>query len=483
MNQIVMIPADQLHHHPENPRKDLGNLTELVDSIRENGVMQNLTVVPGHQMSKAEFVAMARAEGVDKVSAEGAYRPEDAWTAEGYTVVIGNRRMEAAQLAGLSELPCVISDMDHRTQIATMLMENMQRADLTVYEQAQGFQMMMDLGFKPEEISEKTGFSETTVRRRLKMAELDKKTFEKAVGKQITIEDLDKLAKIDSVKQRNALLKDYGENNYNWNVTRAIQVQESAKRKAAARKMLQDARVKKLPENERYSYGKYRPLYSDSCKLYEWDGKKNFIPKIKEGTLYYEEDDTSISFYLQEPKKKNETPAKTEEEKEEEKKRALAWKTVDRSAEIAADMRKRYAGEITVNPKNAMRMMQWALVAAFVCMMNYDTPTLTIKKKLEIKGSANPDIQADLYKKLMELPQSEWPGLILMMFSGDYEGQNGRPPRFADGSRGYQMPKYKKNVPLELCYEWLTEFGYSMSTEEIEMMTGTHPAFQTEVKA
>lgn len=482
MNEIIMIPAEQLYPHPENPRMKLGDLTELSESIRKNGVMQNLTVVPGHRMDREEWIREAKAEGVPREAAEGIYDPAEAWTAAGYTVVIGHRRLAASKQAGLEALPCVISNMDHREQIATMLEENMQRSDLTIYEQAQGFQMMMDLGYTQEEISEKTGFSRTTVDRRLKMAELDGKTFREAVGKQITIEDLDKLAKIDSVKQRNALLKDYGENNYNWNVTRAIQVQESAKRKAAARKMLQDAQVKKLPENERYSYGKYRQLYSDSCKLYEWDGKKNFIPKIKEGTLYYEEDDTSISFYLQEPKKKNETPAKTEEEKEEEKKRALAWKTVDRSAEIAADMRKRYAGEITVSPKNAMRMMQWALVAAFVCMLNYDTPTLTIKKKLEIKGSVIPDIQADLYKKLMELPQSEWPGLILMMFSGDYEGQNGRPPRFADGSRGYQMPKYKKNVPLELCYEWLTEFGYSMSTEEIEMMTGTHPCFQEAIE-
>ena len=78
----------------------------------------------------------------------------------------------------------------------------------------------------------------------------------------------------------------------------------------------------------------------------------------------------------------------------------------------------------------------------------------------------------------MEMPQSKWPGLILMMFHGDYEGCNGKPPMFADGSRGYQFPKYKKNVLLELCYEWLTEFGYSMSTEEIEMMTGEHEVFR-----
>ena len=45
MNEIVMIPVAQLEHHPENPRKDLGDLTELAASIKANGIMQNLTVV------------------------------------------------------------------------------------------------------------------------------------------------------------------------------------------------------------------------------------------------------------------------------------------------------------------------------------------------------------------------------------------------------------------------------------------------------
>ena len=115
MNNITMIPICQLLHHPENPRKDLGDLTELAESIKQNGIMQNLTVVQ-----------------VD----DGLYN-----------VVIGNRRMAAAEMAGLEEVPCVISEMDYKTQVATMLMENMQRQDLTVFEQAQGFQMMMDLGY------------------------------------------------------------------------------------------------------------------------------------------------------------------------------------------------------------------------------------------------------------------------------------------------------------------------------------------------
>ncbi len=53
--------------------------------------------------------------------------------------------MAASKLAGLTELPCAVVEMDEKEQIATMLLENMQRADLSVYEQAKGFQMMLNL--------------------------------------------------------------------------------------------------------------------------------------------------------------------------------------------------------------------------------------------------------------------------------------------------------------------------------------------------
>ena len=104
---IVPIPLDMLEPHPDNPRKELGDLTELADSIKTNGIMQNLTVVASPDSNK-------------------------------YRVVIGHRRMAAAKLAGLTELPCVVSDMDHKEQVATMLAENMQRSDLTAIEQAEG---------------------------------------------------------------------------------------------------------------------------------------------------------------------------------------------------------------------------------------------------------------------------------------------------------------------------------------------------------
>ena len=272
-NTIVMIPIKQLEHHPENPRKDLGDLSELTESIRKNGIMQNLTVV------KNKFVP------------------------DVYTVVIGNRRMEAAKAAGMEAVPCVVSEMDPRTQIATMLEENMQRADLTVYEQAQGFQMMMDLGFSAHEISEKTGFSETTVGRRLKMAQLDKKTFQAAVGKQITVEVLDQLGKIESIEKRNELLANYGDRNFDWQLVRATEEQNADRVRPAALRMIEahEPKLKKVPEGERNTlyYGSWRRLYNETLDLGKWDGKSEFIPE-SEDQLYWIESGTSIEFYNKE---------------------------------------------------------------------------------------------------------------------------------------------------------------------------------------
>lgn len=479
MNDIVMIPVGQLHHHPENPRLDLGDLTELAESIRANGVMQNLTVVRGHRMSRNEWIEAAKAEGVSKDAAAGTYNPEEAWSADGYTVVIGNRRMEASKQAGVAEVPCVISDMDHRTQVSTMLMENMQRADLTVYEQAQGFQMMMDLGYTPKEIGEKTGFSETTVNRRLKMAELDKKTFQNAVGKQISMEDLDKIGQLESVKERNALLKEFGENNFEWRLNRAIKIQRANKVRTKAHQMLQDAKVKKVPDKDKYALysGAYEKLYQKTCELDKWDGKNNMIPKA-DGELFYTEDDTDIVFYLKKKKQKTEPVRKSKEELEEQKQIDLAWKTANRATETAGELRRAFAKEMKVTPKNAMEMLQWALIAAVGSMLSYNTPTGTLRKEIPLKSYDINENLDEIRNWIMNMKQSSWPDVILKFFDGD---QRPELRGYADGPKG-AWPKYKKNKELDLCYEWLTQFGYQMSDEEIQMMSGTHPCFQTKTE-
>ena len=77
-SEIVYIEVDKLHPHDANPRKNTGDVTELADSIKKNGILQNLTVVP--------------ATGY--------------WYGD-YTVIIGHRRLAAAKQAGLKTVPCL----------------------------------------------------------------------------------------------------------------------------------------------------------------------------------------------------------------------------------------------------------------------------------------------------------------------------------------------------------------------------------------
>ena len=455
MNNIQMISIGRLIHHPENPRKDLGDLTEMTESIRKNGIMQNLTVVSQDPLD------------------------------EHFYVVIGNRRLEAAKAAGLTELPCVVSDMDHRTQIATMLEENMQRADLTVYEQAQGFQMMMDLGFKPEEISEKTGFSETTVRRRLKMAEMDPKLLKKAceakeTERQITLYDFERLAQVENIKERNELLKDIGVNNFDWRLNRKLREQRA---KAVMKDVLQELKDKgiiRLKENEEYS-SKYERLYNENVDLADWKPGKKLIPKSEEQLYYFLNGDT-VKFYTKAKQAEKAKPAqKTEAEKKKEAKIENAWRIVDRINLNAQELRCEFVGGMTVKPSNAMQMLRWTIIAAMSDMLDHNYNNYTgLKNIFELEGSYRWELVDGLQKKIMGMSQSDWPGLIQCMFEGWCESQKDA-ESFASGYRK-EMPKWQRNTRLEQCYAWLTEFGYEMSDEEIQMMAGTHPVFQVVIE-
>ena len=185
---IVNLRIEDVYPNPDNPRKNLGDLTEMAESIKKNGIMQNLTVVPGHKQDGKE------------------------WSPEGYTLIIGHRRRAAAELAGVKELPCrIVTDMDEKTQFSTMLEENMQRTDLTIIEQANGFQMMLDLGETVDSIVEKTGFSKSTVHHRLNIAKLDQKVLKKKQEDdyfQLNIKDLQALEQIKSIKTRNRVLSE-----------------------------------------------------------------------------------------------------------------------------------------------------------------------------------------------------------------------------------------------------------------------------------
>ena len=225
---IELINTSLLFPHPQNPRKDVGDVSELADSIKANGVYQNLTVTKG-----------------------GAGVPNGQ---DGYTVIIGHRRLAASKLAGIENLPCSIVEMDEKQQVATMLLENMQRTDLTIYEQAQGFQMMLDLGETQDTISEKTGFSKSTIRHRIKLLELDQEQFKKSQERVVSMADYIELEKIKDPNLKNEALKEIGTNNFKWKVNNLVEREKRENDKKRYVDFFNKIGIEKLGEDKNWLY-------------------------------------------------------------------------------------------------------------------------------------------------------------------------------------------------------------------------------------
>lgn len=236
---IINIGVEHIHPHPDNPRKDLGDLSELTESIKKSGIMQNLSVIPMDDDYKE------------------------------FTVIIGHRRLAAAKAAGLKQLPCrIIEGMSMKEQVGIMLEENMQRNDLTIWEQAQGFQMMMDLGESEDSIAEKTGFSRTTIRHRLNIAKLDQKLLkekEKSEMFQLSLKDLYELEKIEDIETRDKILREANSSrDLVWRAQNAAAEEKRKKAEDAVAAILKAKGLKRAPkaaENEMYS-GKWETLKS-----------------------------------------------------------------------------------------------------------------------------------------------------------------------------------------------------------------------------
>ena len=277
--EIEHIPIKLLHRHHQNPRKDLGDLTELADSIKAKGVLQNLTVVP--------FWFETTGAGED--------RPEK--QAElGYLVVIGNRRLEAAKLTGLETLPCIISNMSKEEQLQTMAVENIQRKDLSAYDQAQCFQMMMNVGSSVADVSKQTGFSETTIRRRLEWAKLDSDTMKEVSGRQISFGDLDKLAQIDDIEQRNKVLTAIGTRNFDSELDKAIhkqkaQVQEQLWQEALEAAGVTQMSYEEMSKDHNLNYYRYFDVFAGPEKANEAliEGRKFYFAIKYNGVYLYVE--------------------------------------------------------------------------------------------------------------------------------------------------------------------------------------------------
>ncbi len=135
-----LLPIDKLDPNPDQPRTEIGDLTELTASIREKGVLEPLLVKP----------LMGR-----------------------WMIIAGERRWRAATAAGLTELPCIEMDVDDSAVAEIALIENMQRKDLTPWEEADGLRALCErFGYTHEDVARKVGKSRSTVTEALSIASI-----------------------------------------------------------------------------------------------------------------------------------------------------------------------------------------------------------------------------------------------------------------------------------------------------------------------
>jgi ParB family chromosome partitioning protein len=127
-----MLALASVEPNAEQPRTQLGNIEELAASIREKGVLEPILV---------------RAIGPNR-----------------YQIISGERRYRAATLAGLDEIPAIELDVDDQEQVEIALIVNIQRKDLTAFEEAEGFFVLQQkFGYTHEKIAQVIGKSRTTI--------------------------------------------------------------------------------------------------------------------------------------------------------------------------------------------------------------------------------------------------------------------------------------------------------------------------------
>lgn len=128
-----LIPIDKIDPNPDQPRTEIGDLTELTASISEKGVLEPLLVKPSRVTGR-------------------------------WMIIAGERRWRAATAAGLTEVPCIEMEIDDRAVAEIALIENMQRKDLTIWEEADGLKSLCEkFGYSHEDVARKVGKSRTTV--------------------------------------------------------------------------------------------------------------------------------------------------------------------------------------------------------------------------------------------------------------------------------------------------------------------------------
>jgi ParB family chromosome partitioning protein len=169
---MIMIGIDEIRPNPRQPRRnfDPEKIRELAASIREHGIIQPLIVKK---------------------------------CADGFELVAGERRWRAAQKAELAKVPVIVKTIENNRQLEQSLIENIQREDLNVIEEAEAFQKLLEeFGYTQEVLAQRLGKSRTSITNTLRLLKLNRKIKDDLMQNRITMGHARAYLGLDSSSQQ-----------------------------------------------------------------------------------------------------------------------------------------------------------------------------------------------------------------------------------------------------------------------------------------
>ncbi len=330
-----------------------------------------------------------------------------------------------------------------------------------------GIMMMLDLGETRETISATTGFSRSTVDRRIKLLNIDGNKFKDAETRGATLEEYLQVAEIEDRETRDKLTDAMGTNNFRWMLAQAVEDQVKKQKIPLMRADMKRLGVKEDKTINTWDSNWNRVLFVE-YKDYESGCADD---KVSDAEKMRWNESRGFSLYKPAPKK-----AKVEIKKSDEEIHANELR--ERLAEVtkkAYDSRVEFVSSFSAAKKYEAVLNEWCEELLKWKFTGWYAPTdhKLLGDILGIEDCGPYNIpEAELEKALREHPGN---GKLAMLIAA-----SGSKGEYYDRGYGEHVPKWQDNEKLNMIYEYLEKLGYEMSDEEKALQDGTHELFEGE---